>query len=366
MRIAHVVPPWYPVPPTAYGGIENLVADLAAATRRRGHEVAVVAPGDSDEPSLLAALPRSRPLDMGLDTVSVLHAAQAEAALRGWRPDVVHDHTVTAPLMAPGRSAPTVMTVHGAAGGDVALWAGHAAAQGDLVAISRSQADLAPQVRWTAVVPNGVDVHRYPAVEGRRSADLVFLGRLGPDKGCAEAIAAARAAGRRLLVAGRISRPEEVEYVERHVRPHLGADVVYLGELGFEAKTQLLQQSAALIFPLQWDEPYGLVVAEAAACGTPVVTLARGAMPELVVEGVTGFVCRAQEELVDAIGHLEAIDPRACRRHAEEVLTIERTAAGYERVYTRALDRRLAVPRLVRAAPDVSPASFGEHAALPG
>jgi hypothetical protein len=89
-------------------------------------------------------------------------------------------------------------------------------------------------------------------------------------------------------------------------------------------------------------------------------------MPELVVEGVTGFVCRAQEELVDAIGHLEAIDPRACRRHAEEVLTIERTAAGYERVYTRALDRRLAVPRLVRAAPDVSPASFGEHAALPG
>lgn len=328
--------------------------------------MAVVASGDSDEPGLLAALPRSRPHDMGIDTVTVLHAARAEAALRGWRPDVVHDHTVTAPLMAPGRSAPTVMTVHGAADADVALWARYAAAQGDLVAISRSQADLAPEVRWTAIVPNGVDVHRYPSIEGRRGGDLVFLGRLGPQKGCAEAIAAARAAGRRLLVAGRISRPEEVEYVERHVRPHLGPDVVYLGELGFEAKTQLLRQAAALLFPLQWDEPYGLVVAEAAACGTPVITLARGAMPELVVDGVTGFVCGAESELVDAIHHLDAIDPRACRRHAEAALSIERTAAGYERVYTRALDRRLAVPRLVRSAPDVSPLSPGEHAALPG
>lgn len=339
MRVAMVCPPWYRVPPDKYGGIENLVTDLAAALRARGHDVAVIASADSAEPGLLPTQVRHRPRELGSELPAVLHQLQAEQQIRRHDPDVVHDHTLTGAVAAAGRSVPTVLTAHGEAVGDYGQLLAAASRTTDVVAISRSQVRGGDdRISWSDVVPNGIRVDRYP-FGTRRSSDLVFLGRMAPEKGCAEAIQVAHRAGRRLLVAARIQGEAEQRYFDTHVEPFLGTKVAYVGELDFAGKTDLLASTAGLLFPLRWEEPYGLVVAEAQACGAPVITLRRGAMPELVRHGRTGVLGDSIEDLAAAIGRLDTISPVACRRHAERALDISLTAAGYERAYRRALSR---------------------------
>jgi glycosyltransferase involved in cell wall biosynthesis len=285
-----------------------------------------------------------RPGQLGAELPAVLHQMQAEPQIRTYRPDVVHDHTLTGAVAASGRSIPTVLTAHGEAVGDYGDLLAAASATSDVVAISRSQVrGGSDRISWGAVVPNGIRVDRY-TFGRRRSSDLAFLGRMAPEKGCAEAIRVALRAGRRLLVAARIQGDAEQRYFDQHVRPFLGSGVVYVGELDFAGKVELLASSAGLLFPLQWEEPYGLVVAEAQACGTPVVTLRRGAMPELVRHGRTGYLGGGTDDLVDAVRSLDALSPRACRQHAEEALDVALTAAGYEREYERVLARGEATP----------------------
>jgi glycosyltransferase involved in cell wall biosynthesis len=196
-------------------------------------------------------------------------------------------------------------------------------------------------VRWCATVPNGIDVGAVPVGSGGEY--LAFLGRMCPEKGAHTAIDVAQATGRRIVLAGRRRAGIEADYFEAEITPRLGAQTTWIGEADRQVKYALLGSAAALIFPLEWEEPYGLVVAEAQACGTPVITFPRGAMPDLVRDGVTGFLCRDVDDMVSAVQKVHILDRQRVRQHALEQLDIGATASGYERVYWEAVERTSAM-----------------------
>jgi glycosyltransferase involved in cell wall biosynthesis len=333
LRIAMVAPPFYPIPPSGYGGIEAVVAQLADGLVERGHEVTLIAArGSRTKAHLLTTFDEPQWERLGRAEPELLHAARVSEHLADLRPEVVHDHSAAGPAFVRDRSVPTVVTSHGPATGD---WGEYLEAGGDsmyLVAISQAQVDLTPQLPWRAVVHNSLDTREIP-FQAEKEDYLVWLGRMSPDKAAHLAIDVARKAGRRIVLVGKCSEPDEQAYFETEVQPRLGPDVDYHGEIELDHKYELLGGAAAFLFPLQWEEPFGMVLIEAMACGTPVLSLARGAVPEVVVDGVTGFVRREPDELVDALHSLDQIDPRACRHHVEGSFSPDHMVSGYEQVY---------------------------------
>jgi glycosyltransferase involved in cell wall biosynthesis len=215
-----------------------------------------------------------------------------------------------------------------------------------LIAISDAQRRTAPDLDWCATVYNAIDAAGFPFREDKEDW-VLFLGRCTPDKGMHLAIDAARAAGRKIVLAAKCTEPAETAYFETEIKPRLGPDAEWLGEVGGEQKKDLLSRARCLLFPIQWEEPFGMVMIEAMACGTPVVALRRGSVPEVVTCGVTGMVCNDPAELADAINAVGTIDPAACRNDVLTRFHPEAMAAGYEKAYQRALavaDRRRALP----------------------
>lgn len=340
LRIGMVAPPWYPVPPPAYGGTEAVVAALVDQLVARGHEVTLVASGDPgtaaqrylriyDEPPshLLghSALPE---LVMAIES----HRALADLDL-----DLVHDHSAAGPLLALGRRRPTLVTMHGPVDGDHGTYYRGLGTAVGLIAISEAQRRITPDLNWVGTVYNAVDVPSFPFTPNKGD-DVVWLGRFCADKGPDLAIEVARRAGRRIVLAGKLNETAEHEYFDEVIAPMLGPDVEYVGEADAAMKRELLAGAACLLFPIQWDEPFGLVMTEAMACGTPVVATPRGSVPEIVRHGETGFVCSTTDELVEALGSLDRIDPSACRRDVEARFDLPVMAAGYERVYREILE----------------------------
>lgn len=342
MRILVVAPPWYPVPPPAYGGIEAMLADEVAGLTARGHDVTLVSIGGSSADARLVETYDEPQSDvLGQELPAEVHAAEALEVVRERRPDVVHDNTQAFALGAASLDCPVVVTVHGPADGEAGRYFAAVGPYVALVAISDAQRAAAPELPWFATVHNGLHVDQY-RLSTERGDHALFMGRMSPDKGADIAIDVAQAAGRRLLLAGKCSEPAEQEYFESAVEPRLGPDVEWLGELDEKRKVEALGEAACLLFPLQWDEPFGLVVVESLACGTPVLTLDRGAVPELMVDGVTGFVRHDPDELVPLFDRLAEIDPVACRRHVEENFSSDRTVQGYERVFREVIAERRA------------------------
>jgi glycosyltransferase involved in cell wall biosynthesis len=337
LRLAFAMPPWFDVPPPAYGGIESLVGDLIGALIERGHTIFMVGVGTNGTAAEFRRtfdLPQAERLGQALP--EVVNAALANGYINDLDIDVVHDHSLAGPLTARGRKVPTVMTAHGPCAGDMATYyrALSKNNNGNLVAISNSQRSLAPDVHWVGTVYNALKAADYPF---RRDKDdfVLFMGRMSPDKGAHMAIDAARSAGRRIVLAGKIKEEIEHTYFEAEVKPRLGSDAEFIGEANMTAKKELYASAQCLVFPIRWDEPFGLVMIEAMACGTPVVALNRGSVPEVIADGVTGFIRTEPEELPAAINATGTIDPLACRHHVEERFDVSAMAAGYERVYAR-------------------------------
>jgi glycosyltransferase involved in cell wall biosynthesis len=231
-----------------------------------------------------------------------------------------------------------VVTAHGPAIGDLARYLRAVGRHCAPIAISDSQRRQAPAVPWFATVHNGLHVDPIPFQERATGDHVAFIGRMSPDKGVHLAIDLARRAGRRILIAGKCNEPAEIAYFEGLVQPRLGRDVEWLGELGGQEKYDLLGGAACLLFPLQWEEPFGLVMIEAMACGTPVLSLARGAVPEVVVDGVTGFVRAQPDELLPCFDKVHEISRRACREHVATTYSIDRTISGYEQAFHALLE----------------------------
>jgi len=334
LRIAMVAPPWYELPPRAYGGIESVVADLVAGLTERGHRITLIGAGRNGTAAeqFLPVFSQPPSERIGAAAPEVIHAAAAARLLEDLDVDVVHDHSVAGPLLARGRSTPTVVTMHNPATGDFGDYVGWLGDCVDVVAISDAQRRLNPALNWVGRVYNAIAVDSFPFRDVKDDY-LVWLGRFNADKGPHLAIDAARAAGMRIVLAGKRCEPAEHAYFEAEIVPRLGPDAEYLGEADAVLKRELLAGARALAFPLQWDEPFGMVMIEAMACGTPVVALRRGSVPEVVAHGVSGLVVDDYERFPAALRAAESIDPAACRAHVRAHFDLPVMAAGYERIY---------------------------------
>ncbi|HEX9065564.1 MAG TPA: glycosyltransferase family 4 protein [Streptosporangiaceae bacterium] len=338
MHIAMVAPPYFSVPPSAYGGIETVVADLVDALVARGHKITLIGAGTHGTRAqrFLRTAEDYSADKLGEAMPEIVHTAKVASLLESLDVDVIHDHTMAGPLMARGRLTPTVVTAHGPVHGENG---NYYTALGDtvqLVAISEAQRESAPQLAWSATVHNAIRAETFPfgAVKDEYA---VFLGRFHPEKAPHLAIDAARAAGLPVVLAGKCSEPLERAYFSREIEPRIGPDVTIFGVADGAAKRRLLANAACMIFPICWEEPFGLVVIEAMVCGTPVVALRRGAVPELIVHGQTGIIVDHPDELAGGIARARELEPAVCRKHVEAGFTVEVMAEGYEAVYRQAL-----------------------------
>lgn len=339
MRIALVAPVWYPVPPSGYGGTELVVALIADGLVEAGHDVTLYASGGSQTKARLVS-PLENPPDprvLGSAWYDACHALSAYLDLDDV--EIVHDH---AAVMGPAAGAllrgqpPVVHTLHGPWTDETRWFYGVAASRIHLVAISEAQRRNNPDVRYAGTVANGIDLDHYP-FRRDKGDHLVYVGRANPDKGPADAITMARRAGMPLKMILKRTEPSERAYYEDAVAPLLGDDVELFENVSHEVKTDLLSRARAMIFPIRWPEPFGLVMVEAMACGTPVVTTNWGAAPEIVDDGVTGFRRDTYAELVDTLGLVGDLDPAACRERVAEHFSAEAMVRGYERIYAEVL-----------------------------
>jgi glycosyltransferase involved in cell wall biosynthesis len=234
---------------------------------------------------------------------------------------------------------PSVHTLHGSFTPEMRQLYGMVADRLWYVAISESQRSLMPELTYGGVVYNGIDVSAYPFREQKEDY-VLFLGRAARDKGAHRAVMAAKASGARLVIAVKVAQPDEERHWNEDVLPIMPSDATVLGEVGLTEKMELLAGARAVLFPIDWDEPFGLVMTEAMACGTPVIATPRGSVPEVVADGETGFVVSVEHYADEAAAALERvgdIDPKACRRRVEERFSTEAMVAGYEAVFERAV-----------------------------
>jgi glycosyltransferase involved in cell wall biosynthesis len=340
LRIALVAPPAEAVPPIAYGGTERIVYELAVELDRRGHAVTVFASGDSDVPcELITTVPRAlRGSGHHGDASGFVLATIAEVLRRASAFDVIHGHLDFAGvLLAHASPTPTVGTFHGRLDRPFA-GAILADAPFGLVAISRNQASMHPEVPWAGIVHNGLTLDGAP-FQTERDDSLVFVGRICEEKGVVDAIEVARLTGRRLRIAAKIGpSAAEQAYAESVFEPALErADAEYLGELSGPDRDRLVAESHALIMPGAWPEPFGLVAIEALACGTPVIGRRVGALPEIVRQGVDGFLADDAAQMAFLVERVAELDRAAIRADVIDRFSAGRMVDGYEEVYARVL-----------------------------
>jgi glycosyltransferase involved in cell wall biosynthesis len=343
LRVAMLAPPWISVPPPGYGGVESVVSALTEALVRRGAEVTLYcAPGSESSARTVTLLEAAHPEEIERSLFEGDHVARAFEEIDGatgeLRFDVMHDHCgFTALAMADRLATPAVHTLHGQfTPSTSAFYArhGHKAA---LVAISRAQlASAPPGLGALDVIPNPIDVASWPMRE-RKDDYLLWIGRMTADKGPHRAIAAARAAGVPLVMAG-VIQPGQQAYFDREVAPHIdGERVCFLGEVGGSVKHDLFAGARALLMPIRWAEPFGMVMVEALVCGTPVIAFREGAARELVIEGETGFLVEDERGMAAAVERLPAISARDCRDWVSEHCDVNVVAGAYESSYRSVL-----------------------------
>jgi glycosyltransferase involved in cell wall biosynthesis len=336
MRIGIVAPPWLPVPPSAYGGTENVLDSLARGLKDAGHEVLLCTTGDSTCPvDKTFAFPQAVGVGGGSSVDEIRHVTHAYSQLRDV--DVVHDHTLVGPLHSaafPG--LPVVTTNHGPFNADLIDLYRTISGRVPVIAISHHQASTAPDVSIAAVIHHGVEVADFPIGLGEGGYAL-FLGRMHPSKAPHVAARIARRAGVPLKIAAKMQEPGERAYFEAMVRPLLGGDITYVGEVDRPTKLELLGQAQCLLNPIAWSEPFGMVMIEALACGTPVLTTHFGAAPEIVEDGAVGFLRSDEDDLVDALGRIHQIDRSACRRHVAERFSVKHMVDKHIEVYSQAI-----------------------------
>ena len=339
MRIAMLSSISWRTPPRAYGPWELVTSLLTEALVACGVDVTLFATLDSETAGTLAGVaPRGYSEDPSLDPKvwEALHIAHAFE--RAGEFDLIHNQADFMPLIfARMVEKPIVTTIHGFSSPRILPVFERYDERVHYVSIS--DADRAPSLTYAATIHHGIRVEDFPFDAGG-GEDLLFFGRIHPDKGAGEAIRAARATGDRLVMCGLI---QDQAYHEREVAPFIdGGRVDYRGVVGGEERLRLLGRSRALLHLIGFDEPFGLSVIEAMACGTPVIAYRRGSMPELIEHGVTGFLVDSFDEAVEAIGRLDEIDRAACRRAVEERFTVQRMADEYLTLYRRVLAGEIA------------------------
>jgi len=342
MRILQIAPLWERVPPPAYGGTESVVHLLVEELVRMGHHVTLCASGDSQTSARLRAhYPRPLRGADDIHTKSYYVLQHAALSLRDvGQYDIVHNHAgeevMALSILVP--DAPMLTTMHCMITPDTQhIWDDYGGFYNTISAAQRRTLPSSREGRFAGVVHNAVDVRSFP-FQRQKGVDLLFLGRLSPDKGPETAIEVARRTGRRLIIAGKVD-PADREYYRARVEPLIdGHHIRYVGEADATQKRVLYKDAYAVLMPIDWEEPFGLVLAEAQACGTPVITFGRGAAAEIVRHGETGFVVTTTDQMVDAVGRVNEIDPMTCRKNVEQRFDAPIMASNYLAVYSRILE----------------------------
>lgn len=337
MRIAQVAPLHESVPPHRYGGTERVVSYLTEELVRQGHEVTLYASGDSSTRArLVPGCRRSLRLDTAcLDPLSH-HVLMLERVFqRATSFDIVHFHVEYLHFpFARARPIPHVGTLHGRLDLPELHPLFNEYRDMPLVSISRSQRTPLPALNWQAIVPHGLPPERY-RFHPDRGDYLAFLGRISPEKRVDRAIDIAARAGLPLRIAAKVDRADR-EYFENVIEPLLDAPgVEYIGEIGDEEKSDFLGNARALLFPIDWPEPFGLVMIEAMACGTPVIAYRNGSVPEVIEHGATGFVVERREDAIAAVQGVGSLSRARCRETFERRFTVQRMARDYLHLYER-------------------------------
>jgi glycosyltransferase involved in cell wall biosynthesis len=325
-----------------YGGIELVVDRLSVGFQAAGHEVLLYATGDSTCPVPMQwVLEKSEGQRIGMAVPEQRHVMHAYEAVADWGADVVHDHSIIGPFHAADRypDLPVATTIHGPFNEELTdLYERLNKDNKPIIAISHAQANSAPTVQVERVIHHGIDAADFPVGKGDGGYCL-FLGRMSPDKGPHRAIAAAKKAGVPLLMAAKMREAWEIAFYEEHVYPHLSDDVQYLGEVPHEKKLELLAGATALLNPIRWNEPFGLVMIEALACGTPVLAFPEGAAPEIVEDGVTGFLCADEDAMARDIARAGELDRGACRNAVETYFSTKRMVDEHLELFASMIEK---------------------------
>jgi glycosyltransferase involved in cell wall biosynthesis len=342
MRIAMVAPLMEAIPPQGYGGTERVISLLTEALVQRGHQVTLFASGDSQtSANLVPCCPRGLRLDPEVtDYVASTMTQLGTVYARAEEFDLIHNHVdyLAFPTAATCRT-PTLTTTHGRLDLPEVQRVYQGFADHPLVAISDDQRSWLPAANWVATVPNAIDLDAYH-FQPEPGDYLVFLGRISPEKRPDRAIELARDVGMRLVMAAKVD-PADQAYYDHAIAPLIAANplIEFIGEVDDRGKDDLLGRAYAYLFPIDWPEPFGLTMAEAMATGTPVVAMRGGSVPEVVVDGVTGFLADTLHDLTEAIPQVATLDRRSCRAHVEACFAPSVMADGYEQAYAKVLAR---------------------------
>jgi glycosyltransferase involved in cell wall biosynthesis len=344
MRIAQISPLWERVPPPAYGGIELVVSRLTDELVRRGHEVILFASGDSQTLAKLESVyPRAIRLDPNIKEYSVYEMLELSRVYeRAADFDIIHSHVgITALPFGSLVKTPTVHTLHGNFTSDNNKIFTHHAQQ-RYISISNAQRESIG-LNYIRTVYNGIDLQDYQfQAQPENPPYLAFLGRFSPEKGPHHAIAIARSAGWRLKMAGKVDQVDQ-KFFEQEIAPQIdGKQIEYLGEVNHAQKVELLANAALTLFPITWREPFGLVMIESMATGTPVLGMSLGSVPEVIAHGTTGFVCQSYQEMAAMIPSAVELNRQACREHVANHFSVSQMVDGYEAAYRQVIENRMA------------------------
>ena len=339
MRIAMIAPVEMRVPPTGYGGTELIVSLLTEELVRQGHAVTLFASGDSVTRADLASVCPKFLRGSGRDGAILTLLNVVSCLERANDFDIIHNHTRIEGMLPAGLTqTPVLSTLHGGFSGDRLLLFNHYKGWYNTISYS-AKSLLPPKERFAGVIYNAIDWDSYPFQEGPRSNDLLFLSRICREKGTHLAIQVARQMNQRLIIAGNV-HPVDQEYFQSEVIPHVdGKQILYVGEADYTRKRQLLSGVQCLLAPITWSEPFGLFLIEAMACGTPVVALNRGSVPEVVQDGVTGFVVDRVEDMAKAVRKVPALRPADCRQYVEKNFNVSQMARNYLAAYHYILEQ---------------------------
>lgn len=343
MKIAQVAPLWERVPPHTYGGIELVVSRLSDELVRRGHEVTLFASGDSQTLACLEAVyPRAIRLEREIKDYTVYEMLELKQVCeQAAEFDIIHSHIGLAALtIAPLVKTPILHTLHGDFTPDNSkLYQAHH--KQPYISISNAQRQI--DLNYLRTVYNGIELEDYPfQSQPQQPPFLAFLGRLSPEKGPQHAIAIAKQVGWRLKMAGKIDVGDR-QFFEQEIAPQIdGKQIEYLGEINHAQKVQLLGNAALTLFPISWHEPFGLVMIESMATGTPVIGINLGSVPEVIDGGKTGFICHSYEEMAAMIPAAVKLDRRTCREHVKNNFSVSQMVDGYEAAYRELLEGRIA------------------------
>lgn len=339
MRIGIVATPWAPIPPPLYGGIEQAIDGLARGFAAAGHEVMLFTTGDStsDVPRKWL-LKKSEGYRIGYTVPELRHVMAAYDEMAGF--DVIHDHTVLGPVYAADHfpDLPVVTTIHGPFNEELTDIYRRIADRVPIIAISQAQRAVVPDLPVARVIHHGMDASSFPVGDGAGDYCL-FLGRMNVDKGAQRAVTAALEAGVPLVMAGKCRESWEHQFFDKEIAPHLSDKVRYAGEVPHEEKVALLAGARCTLFPIRWNEPFGLVMLESLACGTPVLAFPEGAVPEVIEEGKTGFICENESAMATAIGKAATLDRTTCRAAVEGYFSIDRCVKEHLELFEELIKR---------------------------